>query len=227
MSKLKQARKFAKKATALATVFGMAASLIPAVPMQAKAADFTGQLTEVKSVEVDRTNKNIVMVTFNNNVKGKITFLEDGIFRYNVDPSGQFSKYAAPNDTNHKGRIPQYPDESSKYSHPEAAVTSSEDAFTVKSGDVSIIFDKATAKMTIKENNQTVMEEEAYYTFCRRYSPDDKETKWREFLRRRYAERPVCTYRRGYFNREPGLDRWGGSISEPILLFHQRLWGFA
>ena len=151
MSKLKQARKFAKKATALATVFGMAASLIPAVPMQAKAADFTGQLTEVKSVEVDRTNKNIVMVTFNNNVKGKITFLEDGIFRYNVDPSGQFSKYAAPNDTNHKGRIPQYPDESSKYSHPEAAVTSSEDAFTVKSGDVSIIFDKATAKMTIKE----------------------------------------------------------------------------
>ncbi|MCI9378914.1 MAG: leucine-rich repeat protein [Eubacterium sp.] len=164
MSKLKQARKFAKKATALATVFGMAASLIPAVPMQAKAADFTGQLTEVKSVEVDRTNKNIVMVTFNNNVKGKITFLEDGIFRYNVDPSGQFSKYAAPNDTNHKGRIPQYPDESSKYSHPEAAVTSSEDAFTVKSGDVSIIFDKATAKMTIKENNQTVMEEEAALT---------------------------------------------------------------
>lgn len=161
MSKLKRAKTFAKKATALATVFGMAASLMPAVPMQVKAADFTGQLTEVKSVAADSKDKNVVWVTFNNDVKGKITFLEDGIFRYNVDPSGQFSKYAVPNSASHLGRIPQYPDESGKYSHPEAAVTSSADAFTVKSGDVSIIFDKATAKMTIKEKDATVMEEKA------------------------------------------------------------------
>ena len=160
MSKLKQARKFAKKATALATVFGMAASLIPAVPMQAKAADFTGPLTEVKSVEVDRTNKNIVMVTFNNNVKGKITFLEDGIFRYNVDPSGQFSKYATPNSPSHVARIQQYPDESDNYTHPDATVTSDNNSFTVTSGDVSIVFDKASAKMTVKEKNNVVMEEE-------------------------------------------------------------------
>ena len=81
MSKLKRARTFAKKATALVTVFGMAASLIPAVPMQVKADDFTGQLTQVKSVEKDAKDKNIVWVTFNNDVRGKITFLEDGIFR--------------------------------------------------------------------------------------------------------------------------------------------------
>ena len=161
MSKLKRARTFAKKATALVTVFGMAASLIPAVPMQAKAADFTGQLTEVKSVEVDKDNNNIVWVTFNDNIKGKLTFLEDGIFRYNVDPSGEFSKYAAPNSSSHKGIIQQYPDESEKYSHPEAAVTSDNSSYTVKSGDVSIIFDKSTAKMTVKEKNETVMEEEA------------------------------------------------------------------
>ena len=53
MNKKNQAKKFAKKATALATVFGMAASLIPAVPMQVKAAEFAGKLTEVKSVETD------------------------------------------------------------------------------------------------------------------------------------------------------------------------------
>ncbi len=58
MNNKQQAKKFAKKATALATVFGMAASLIPAVQMQVKAADFTGTLTGVKAVEVyklDRT----------------------------------------------------------------------------------------------------------------------------------------------------------------------------
>ena len=159
MSKLKRARTFAKKATALVTVFGMAASLIPAVPMQVKADDFTGQLTQVKSVEKDAKDKNIVWVTFNNDVRGKITFLEDGIFRYNVDPSGEFSKYATPRQSNHMGRIQQYPDESSNYSHPEATVTNSDEAFTVKSGDVSIVFDKATAKMTIKEKEKVVMQE--------------------------------------------------------------------
>ena len=50
MSKLKRARTFAKKATALVTVFGMAASLIPAVPMQVKADDFTGQLTKTTTI---------------------------------------------------------------------------------------------------------------------------------------------------------------------------------
>ena len=159
MSKLKRARTFAKKATALVTVFGMAASLIPAVPMQVKADDFTGQLTQVKSVEKDAKDKNIVWVTFNNDVRGKITFLEDGIFRYNVDPSGEFSKYATPRQSSHMGRIQQYPDESSNYSHPEATVTNSDEAFTVKSGDVSIVFDKATAKMTIKEKEKVVMQE--------------------------------------------------------------------
>ena len=159
MNKKNQAKKFAKKATALATVFGMAASLIPAVPMQVKAAEFAGKLTEVKSVEVDKDNQNIVWVTFNDAVKGKLTFLDDGIFRYNVDPSGDFSKYATPRSNNHKGRIQQFPDESNAYEHPAAEVTDADGSFTVTSGGVSVVFDKGTARMSVKQGDKTVMEE--------------------------------------------------------------------
>lgn len=159
MNKKYQAKRFAKKATALATVFGMAASLIPAVPMQVKAEDFAGTLTEVKAVEVDKTDKNIVWVTFNGDIKGKLTFLDDGIFRYNVDPSGEFAKYATPRQGTHVGRIQQYPDESENYSHPEAAVTEADGNITITSGGVSVVFDKDTALMSIKKGNKTVMEE--------------------------------------------------------------------
>lgn len=159
MNKKHQARKLAKKVTALATVFGMAASLIPAVPMQVKAAEFAGKLTEVKAVAVDADNENIVWVTFNDDVKGKLTFLDNGIFRYNVDPSGEFSKYATPRSSSHKGRIPQYPDESEKYKHPAAEVTDADGSFTVTSGGVSVVFDKDTAMMSIKKGDKTVMEE--------------------------------------------------------------------
>ena len=159
MNKKYQAKRFAKKATALATVFGMAASLIPAVPMQVKAEDFAGTLTEVKAVEVDNTDKNIVWVTFNGDIKGKLTFLDDGIFRYNVDPSGEFAKYATPRQGTHVGRIQQYPDESENYSHPEAAVTEADGNITITSGGVSVVFDKDTALMSIKKGNKTVMEE--------------------------------------------------------------------
>ena len=65
-------------------------------PIPAKAAEeFAGQLTSVESVEKG-SKDNIVVVKFNGGVTAQLTFLEDGIFRYNVDPSGEFSKYATP-----------------------------------------------------------------------------------------------------------------------------------
>ena len=47
----------------------------------------------------------VVDVNFADGIKGKITVLEDGIFRYNIDPSGEFSAYAAPRDEAHAARI--------------------------------------------------------------------------------------------------------------------------
>ena len=79
-------------------------------PVSVQAAD-DGHLGSVTSVEVDADDKNIVWVTFDNGYQGKITFLDNDIFRYNVDPSGRFNEYAQV----HSGypdtaKIQQYPD---------------------------------------------------------------------------------------------------------------------
>lgn len=163
---LQHAKKAGQKALALVTAMGMTVSLLPATPLITAKAAFSGMLEGVEKVEKGNAD-NIVMVTFKGGVQAKLTFLEDGIFRYNVDPSGKFSKYAEPkyNEKNDdRARIQQYPDESNNYKHPSAAITDDGTSFTVKSGDVSVIFDKATAKMTVKEGNKTVMQEQKALT---------------------------------------------------------------
>ena len=128
-------------------------------PIPAKAAEeFAGQLTSVESVEKG-SKDNIVVVKFNGGVTAQLTFLEDGIFRYNVDPSGEFSKYATPKSQAHVGRIQQYSDDSSNYSHPKADISDKDGKITIKSGSVSVEFDKATAKMKVLSGDKVVMEE--------------------------------------------------------------------
>lgn len=117
-------------------------------------------LNGIKSVEVDAKDKNIVWVTFGNGYKGKFTFLDNNIFRYNVDPSGEFSEYAkVRGGYPSEGKIQQYPDTSKEYSHPNATVSNGTNgSYEIKVGDVVVTFDK-DAKMSIKVNGKTVMEE--------------------------------------------------------------------
>ena len=141
---------------AFVMTFTTAASLLPA-DVFAAPEEFRGQLSSVTNVEDDG---NVVYVEFNDgSVEAKITFLEDGIFRYNVDPTGEFSKYAAPRSASHKGRIQQRPDESADYSHPTAKVTEDGENITITAGTTSIVFDKDTALMTVKNEDQVVMQE--------------------------------------------------------------------
>lgn len=132
-----------------------------AVPSTVQAADgFTGVLNKVDSVDADG---NVVEISFNDGaVKGRITFLENGVFRYNVDPSGEFSEYAKVRggypDT---GRIQAQPDDSERYSHPDATVEEDDDKFTISNGTTTIEFDKDTALMSVKTGDKTVMEEAA------------------------------------------------------------------
>ena len=83
-------------------------------------------------------------------VAAKITFLEDGIFRYNVDPSGEFSEYAAPNSSSHVATIQQQSDDSDEYRKPEAQVNDTGDTFEITNGTATIVFDKDTALMSVK-----------------------------------------------------------------------------
>ncbi|MDM8236102.1 discoidin domain-containing protein [[Ruminococcus] torques] len=134
-----------------------------AVPSTVQAADgFTGVLNKVDSVDADG---NVVEISFNDGaVKGRITFLENGVFRYNVDPSGEFSEYAKVRggypDT---GKIQAQPDDSDRYTKPAADVSDDADKFTITNdaGDTVIEFDKETAIMTVKAGDTVVMEEAA------------------------------------------------------------------
>ena len=140
------------------TVFGTVLSYYPS--SRVKAADeFRGRLQYVQSVVLDQDDHNIVYVNYNDDVTAKVTFLEDGIFRYNVDPSGKFAKYATPNARSHVAKIQQYPDESNNYSHPSAKVTNDEETYSIVNGSTTIVLDKDTATMKVLDGNKTVLEE--------------------------------------------------------------------
>ena len=132
----------------------MIIGFIPAaVPVAVKAAD--GALTAVESAVAEG---NIVTVNFGSGVKGKITFLEGDIFRYNVDPTGAFSEYATTVYGN-SVKIPQYPDSYDAYSHPAASVSEADGYVVIEAGDTTIKFEKATAKMSVAYKGKVVMEE--------------------------------------------------------------------
>lgn len=148
--------KFHKKLAVLsisaATAFG---SVITALPTAIYAADETAAPTSITAVEKgDSTN--VVNISFQNGNKGRITFLEQGIFRYNVDPNGEFSSYATGSTT---AKIPAQPDASSVYTHPEASVTETADTVVITCGTTAIELAKADGKMTVKSGDKTVMTE--------------------------------------------------------------------
>lgn len=113
----------------------------------------------VESAGGDPSGGNIVHVAFNGGVKGRITFLEENIFRYDVDPKGEFAAYAKPVEEKHAARIQQRPDGSDAYTKPSAAVREQKDRIVILCKDTSIIFEKATAKMQIWMKGRILMEE--------------------------------------------------------------------
>lgn len=134
-----------------------ATALSIAIAAPAAAAPLAG----VESAAVNAERNYVVDVNFADGIKGKITFLEDGIFRYNIDPSGEFSAYAASRDEAHAARIQAQPDASKKYAHPQANVSEKDGAIVITAGTTTISLDKATAKMTVKSGDSVVMEEAA------------------------------------------------------------------
>lgn len=148
-------KKIAVVSISAATAFG---GLVNTVPLVIQAADDTEAQNGAAKAEKGATD-NVVMITFADGVQGKITFLEDGIFRYNVDPSGTFSNYASPRSSSHVARIQQYPDTSDNYSHPAASISETDTDLVITAGTTTILFDKATGKMTVKSGNKTVLTE--------------------------------------------------------------------
>lgn len=155
MKKGKRIKRWGALALAFATVAG---GITVSSPQSANAAgDFTGELTSVDSAKADG---NIVNISFNGGeVQGRVTFLENGIFRYNVDPTGEFEQYAKPNSSSHVARIQQQPDDSEEYTKPGAEVNDKGDTIEITNGTVTIVFDKDTALMSVKNGENVVLEE--------------------------------------------------------------------
>ena len=119
---------------------------------------FCGQLSAVTAVE-EGNKGHIIWLTFEENIKGKLTFLEETIFRYDVDPSGAFESYAAPREKEHTAKIQQCPDESDFYTKPEVEICEGEQTVKICCGKTEVIFEKATAKMKVCVSGKTVLEE--------------------------------------------------------------------
>lgn len=156
--------KFRKTGTLLLTAVMALSAFSTVGTTKVQAADFSGQLESADSVTI---NGNVATVSFNGGaITGKITFLEDGIFRYNVDPAAEFSDYPTVRggypDT---GKIVAQSDNSDRYTKPAATDASTDDAIVIKSGSTTIEFDKDTALMTVKSGDSTVMEEKVPLTF--------------------------------------------------------------
>lgn len=117
------------------------------------------RLSGIESVRKDSDRGNIVYIDFNDNIRGKLTFLEERIFRYDVDPGGVFGSYAVPRDEGHTAKIQQQPDESQAYSKPEIQVSETDGQIEVRCRDAAVVWEKCTAKMKIQLRGQTVMEE--------------------------------------------------------------------
>lgn len=162
---MKGMKKTCSKILSLVLTAAVLATGLPQIPaMEAQAAS-TDALAVADSA---KATGNVVEVSFNGGeLKGKITFLEDGIFRYNVDPSGEFSEYAAKvyGEDVQPAKIPQYPDSSDNYSHPAATVSEADGSIVITSGNTKIKFEKATAKMSVEFNGKTVMEESKALVF--------------------------------------------------------------
>ncbi len=162
---MKGMKKTCSKILSLVLTAAVLATGLPQIPaMEAQAASTDALATADGAKATD----NVVEVSFNGGaLKGKITFLEDGIFRYNVDPSGEFSEYAAKiyGEEEQPAKIPQYPDSSDNYSHPAATVSEADGSIVITSGNTKIKFDKATAKMSVEFKGKTVMEESEALVF--------------------------------------------------------------
>lgn len=155
MKKGKRIKRWGSLLLAFATV---TSGITVSAPLSANAAgDFTGELAAVDSA---KAKGNIVDISFNGgSVNGRITFLEKGIFRYNVDPTGEFEQYAKPNSSSHVARIQQQPDDSEEYTKPKAEVKDSDGTIEITNGTVTVIFDKDSALMSVKNGETVVLEE--------------------------------------------------------------------
>ena len=118
-----------------------------------------GAISKVTSAQRDAERHHIVQVSFQEGIRGTITFLEEKIFRYDVSREGSVSEYAAPRDEAHTAKIQQRPDSSDAYMKPESEVTEDPVSVCIRCKETCIVFEKETGRMTIYVGKRKILEE--------------------------------------------------------------------
>ena len=148
-------RKFVKKAGIMTITAAMTLTSVFSLSMlKVNAEEIDTSEHVLGSVSDVTQDGNKVYITYEGGEETKITFLEDNLFRFNMDPDGDFSDTPEPRSNSHKGVITQQSDESDEYKKPTPNVSEG-DTITVSTDKVELQIDKETAKMKLinKENN--------------------------------------------------------------------------
>lgn len=113
---------------------------------------------------IPTVKNNVVTIDYVNGEKAQVTFLENGLFRFNMEPDGKassFKEYAEPNSSDHKGTIVQQNDQSREYSKPTPTVSEAGSNFVISTGSVKLLIDKETSMMTLTDVSGKVYWKEA------------------------------------------------------------------
>ena len=175
-------KKNLNKATLLAISGLMAASSVQATPVFANETTDNNKEVSKKSqkestlkpksgytflskvAQAPTVHNNVVTIDYANGEKAKVTFLEDGLFRFNMEidgKSGSFKDYAEPNDKSHKGTIVQQGDESKEYAKPTPTVNEVGSNYVISTNKVSLLIDKETSMMSLQDASGKVYWQES------------------------------------------------------------------
>lgn len=146
---------------ALTTSVGVA-QLVSQIPVLAEEVQpqsgyqFLSPVASLPNVE-----GNIVNISHTAGEKTRLTFLEDNLFRLDMEPDGtNFQDYPSPNQPTHTGRIVQQPDQSNEYTKPTPTVIETDDSYVISTPALSLIIQKDDARMTLKKANGDIVWEE-------------------------------------------------------------------
>lgn len=108
-----------------------------------------------------KIDESTVELRFTQGLKARLKFLEDDIFRYNIDPTNTFAQYATPNASSHTATIQAQDDNSNKYSHPNVNLVVNDNQIVITTAKIKVVFDKNTSLLTVFDLNNKIILQEA------------------------------------------------------------------
>ena len=118
--------------------------------------------SELGAITQIQKGENAFYVTFATGEKGKISILNDHIFRYQIDKTGEFKEYPTPNSPNHIAKITvKSQQDFGLDSFNSMNLSETDSSFVLENSKLKITFskDKATFSVFDKQKNKNIIQE--------------------------------------------------------------------